>query len=87
MTRPLHARGARSPGRLGLVFAAMALPLLAWVLYNLSDRPLPPQVQALLIAQPESMPDADNLFLALLALFIAAPNIWVAVKARRARAA
>lgn len=68
MTRPLHDRGARPPGRLGLVFAVLVLPLLAWVLFNhYSDRPLPSEVQALLIAQPKPLPDADNLFLALLA--------------------
>ena len=68
MTRPLHDRGARPPGRLGLVFAVLVLPLLAWVLFNhYSDRPLPSEVQALLIAQPKPLPEADNLFLALLA--------------------
>lgn len=56
----------RNSGRFGVVIAAVVLPIAAWIAYNFWDRPLPPQAQAVLGAEPRQIPDADNLFLALL---------------------
>lgn len=57
----------RNGGRFGVVIAAVVLPIAAWVAYNFWDRPLKPEARALLEAQPQPIPDADNLFLGLLA--------------------
>ena len=53
------------PGTVSLV--AIFFPVAAWLLYNWWDQPLDPQAQALLEQAPEAVPEAENLFLALLA--------------------
>jgi hypothetical protein len=64
--RPLVIR--RTKWRPGVVFfGAFVMPLVAWALYNVWEVPLRPEAQALIDAQPEKLPEAENLFLALLA--------------------
>lgn len=58
--------------RPGFIFMGVVLfPVLAWLGYNYFDRPLLPGAQALLDAPAETVPDAENLYLAMLALPIA----------------
>lgn len=57
--------GRRRPGM--VFFGVFVLPFAMWATYNTWDQPLHPEAQALLAFQPEKIPDAENLFLALLA--------------------
>lgn len=58
--------------RPGFIFIGVVIfPVLAWLSYNTFDRPLDPGAKALLDAPAESVPDGENLFLAMLALPIA----------------
>lgn len=55
--------------RPGLIFIGVfVFPVLAWLGYNYFDKPLDPAAQALLDAPAAELPDAENLFLAMLAL-------------------
>lgn len=67
MAMPIWTRrtGPRPPG---FVFVAVfMLPMAGWLFYNYWDQPLEPGAQSLIEARHESVPDAENLFLALLA--------------------
>lgn len=67
---PLGARRRRFPP--GVIFLGVfVLPLLAWSSYNAWDYPLKPGAARLLEAPIETVPDAENLFLAWLAFPIA----------------
>ncbi|MGQ0701219.1 MAG: hypothetical protein ACT4PZ_23615 [Panacagrimonas sp.] len=58
--------------RPGFVFIGVVIfPVLAWLGYNYFDQPLDPGAKALLEVPAESVPDGENLFLAMLALPIA----------------
>lgn len=62
----------RTGRRPGIIFIGAAVfPVLAWLGYNFFDRPLLPAAQALIDAPAAVVPDAENLFLAMLALPIA----------------
>lgn len=65
VARPLRTGSRRRP-RL-MFFAVFVLPLAGWAMYNSWDVPLRPEAAALMEHRPEQVPDADNLFLALLA--------------------
>lgn len=69
--KPLLIRSGRRlpPGFVSLV--VILFPVAAWTLYNWWDQPLDPAARDLLEQTPESVPAADNLFLALLAFPIA----------------
>ncbi len=61
----------RTPHRPGFVFILVfVLPLLAWGSWNWWDKPLTPTAQALLEAKPEAVPQAENLFLAMVGFAI-----------------
>ena len=65
----LHVRTGPRPG---FLFVGIVLfPVLAWLGYNYFDRPLLPAAQALLDMPAQKLPDAENLFLAMLALPVA----------------
>lgn len=57
--------GGTRPGV--VFFCVFVLPFAAWAIYNYWDQPLDAQAQAVLEAKSEPVPDAENLFLALLA--------------------
>lgn len=56
----------QTPRKPGVVFLCVfVLPLLAWGSFNWWDEPLTPTAQELLDAKPEAVPQAENLFLAM----------------------
>lgn len=65
----LQVRTGPRPGFLFL--GIFVFPVLAWLGYNYFDRPLVPGAQTLLDAPTPVVPDAENLFLAMLALPVA----------------
>lgn len=72
MAGPILRMPAAPRRKPGLVFLVLfAMPMLAWIGYNWWDQPLDPDAAAVLEAKPEAVPDAENLFLALLAFPIA----------------
>lgn len=71
MAKVMLRRGA-APRRPGVVFfGVFVLPVAAWLLYNYWDKPLTPGAQAVLDARPAPVPEAENLFLAMVAFAIA----------------
>lgn len=73
MARPPIIRARRGVGtRPAVVFFSVFLfPFLGWALYNSWDVPLSAPAQAALDSRSETVPDVENLFLALLAFPIA----------------
>lgn len=55
----------------GAGFLLVLVPILAWLMHNMLERPLDDEATALLAAPPIAVPDTENLFLAMAALPIA----------------
>lgn len=72
MPAPIIRMPSKTRRKPGVVFfSVFVLPLLAWGAYNWWDEPLTPTAQTLLAAQPEAVPETENLFLAMLGFPIA----------------